>query len=78
MMVRSGTRVFKKLHILCVTLQYKINELKGGVIMKLSNFINKMKGIAIERNDCEDDCNTVIIVKNEDGTYTEVMSDEDN
>ncbi len=46
--------------------------------MKISNFINKMKGIAVDVNDNEDSCDTVIIVKNEDGTYMEVTSDEDN
>lgn len=46
--------------------------------MKISNFINKIKGIAVDVNDHEDSCETVIMVKNEDGTYTEVTSDEDN
>ena len=46
--------------------------------MRISNFINKIKGIAVESNDYEDSCETVIIVKNEDDTYTEVTSNEDN
>ncbi len=45
--------------------------------MRISNFINKIKGIATESNN-DNSCETVIIVKNEDGTYTEVTSDEDN
>lgn len=46
--------------------------------MKISNLINKIKGIAIEANGDENNCETIIVVKNEDGTYTEVTSDEDN
>jgi len=52
--------------------------IKGGITMKISNLINKIKGIAIEANGDENNCETIIVVKNEDGTYTEVTSDEDN
>lgn len=47
-------------------------------MMKVLDLINKIKGIATELNNHEGDCETVAIVKNEDGTYTEVTSDEDN
>ena len=46
--------------------------------MKISNLINKIKGIATETNGNAEKYETIIVVQNEDGTYTEVTSDEDN
>jgi hypothetical protein len=45
--------------------------------MKIANLIDKIKGVATEANDNEI-CRTIIVVQNEDGTYMEVTSDEDN
>ena len=45
--------------------------------MRISNLIDKIRGIATEQND-DNNCETVIMVKNEDGTYMEVISDEDH
>ena len=46
--------------------------------MKFSNLIDRLKGIATEASDFEDVRDTVIMIKNEDGTYVEVTSDEHN
>lgn len=47
-------------------------------MIKILDFINKIKGIATEPNDHKDDCGAVVIIKKEDGVYTEVTSDEDD
>lgn len=47
-------------------------------MMRILDLINKIKGIATEPNDHTDDCDAVVIVKKEDGVYTEVTSDEDD
>jgi hypothetical protein len=46
--------------------------------MRLRHIINKLRNIATEANDYDDANTNIIIVRNEDGTYTEVTSDEDN
>jgi hypothetical protein len=46
--------------------------------MKLKNIIEKFRGIATEANDYEDTDTNIIIIRNDDGTYTEVTSNEDN
>ena len=46
--------------------------------MKLANMIEKIRGIATEANDYEKINTNIIIIRNSDGTYTEVTSDEDN
>lgn len=46
--------------------------------MKISNLINKIKGVATEVNGKEDKGETIIVIRNTDGTYTEVTSDADN
>lgn len=46
--------------------------------MGLRNIIEKLRGIATEANDYEDANTNIVIVRNDDGTYTEVTSDEDN
>lgn len=46
--------------------------------MAIENIIEKIRGIAIEANDYEDVNTNIIIKRNDDGTYTEVTTDEDN
>lgn len=46
--------------------------------MKILNLIDKLKDIATEIGDFEDTHDTIIMIKNEDGTYTEVKSDDHN
>lgn len=46
--------------------------------MKLKNIIEKIRGIATESNDYEDANTNIVIIRNSDGTYMEVTSDEDN
>lgn len=42
------------------------------------NIIERIKGIATEANNYEDVKTNIIIKRNEDGTYVEVTSDEDD
>jgi hypothetical protein len=51
---------------------------KGGCSMKILNLIDKLKDIATEIGDFKDNHDTIIMIKNEDGTYTEVKSDDNN
>ena len=46
--------------------------------MKLKNIIEKFRGIATEANDYEDADTNIVIIRNSDGTYTEVTTDEDS
>ena len=46
--------------------------------MKLIHIISKLRNIATEANDYDDANTNIVIVRNDDGTYTEVTSDEDN
>ncbi len=46
--------------------------------MGLRNMIEKIRNIATEANDYDDANTNIVIVRNSDGTYTEVTSDEDN
>ena len=46
--------------------------------MGLRNMIEKIRNIATEANDYEKVDTNIIMVRNSDGTYTEVTSDEDN
>lgn len=46
--------------------------------MVIKNIVNKFKGIATEANDYEDAKTNIIIERNEDGTYAEVTTDENN
>ena len=46
--------------------------------MGLRNIIEKFRNIATEANDYEKADTNIIIIRNSDGTYTEVTSDEDN
>lgn len=46
--------------------------------MKILNLIDKLKDIATEIGDFKDNHDTIIMIKNEDGTYTEVKSDDNN
>ena len=46
--------------------------------MKISNLVSRITNLVIEQGDFEDTSNTIIIVKNEDGTYTEVTSNDND
>lgn len=46
--------------------------------MIIRNIIEKIRGIATEANDYEDVNTNIIIKRNDNGTYTEVTTDEDN
>lgn len=46
--------------------------------MGLRNMIERIRNIATEANDYDDVNTNIVIVRNSDGTYTEVTSDEDN
>ena len=46
--------------------------------MKLKNIIERLRGIATESNDYESTETNIILKRNEDGTYMEVTSHEDN
>ena len=46
--------------------------------MGLRSVIEKIRNIATEANDYEKVDTNIVIIRNSDGSYTEVTSDEDN
>ena len=46
--------------------------------MGLRHIVEKARNIATEANDYEKVDTNIVIIRNSDGTYTEVTSDEDN